>query len=105
MGETAQRQNGTSFSDTAPSPFAPASVVGITVLMWGVYIIYLAVFNYLADGECAVEYALRARNTDKLMSYRPPSAAYLIYASSALAAQSFARNIFAFAFPLFVEQM
>ncbi|UZJ54056.1 hypothetical protein CBS101457_003376 [Exobasidium rhododendri] len=55
-------------------------VVGITVLMWAVYVIYLAVFNYLAD-------------------------AYLIYASSALAAQSFARNIFAFAFPLFVEQM
>lgn len=55
-------------------------VVGITTLMLGIYIIYLAVFNYLAD-------------------------AYLIYASSALAAQSFARNMFGFAFPLFVEPM
>lgn len=55
-------------------------VVGITTLMLGVYIVYLAVFNYLAD-------------------------AYLIYASSALAAQSFSRNVFGFAFPLFVEPM
>lgn len=55
-------------------------IVGITVLMTAVFTIYLAVFNYLADS-------------------------YLIYASSALAAQSFARNIVAFAFPLFVTQM
>ncbi|PWN52608.1 MFS general substrate transporter [Violaceomyces palustris] len=55
-------------------------MVGVVVLMIGVYNIYLAVFNYLAD-------------------------TYLIYASSALAAQSFARNIFGFIFPLFVKQM
>ncbi|PWN37832.1 MFS general substrate transporter [Meira miltonrushii] len=55
-------------------------VVGITALMTAVYTIYLAVFNYLAD-------------------------AYLVYASSALAAQSFARNMFGFAFPLFVTPM
>ncbi|CAD6899612.1 unnamed protein product [Tilletia controversa] len=55
-------------------------IVGIIVLMLGVYHIYLSVFSYLAD-------------------------CYLIYASSALAAQSFARNVFAFAFPLFVTQM
>ncbi|PWY99052.1 MFS general substrate transporter [Testicularia cyperi] len=55
-------------------------IVGVVTLMTGIYHIYLAVFNYLAD-------------------------AYLTYASSALAAQSFARNIFGFMFPLFVEQM
>jgi MFS family permease len=55
-------------------------IVGITALMTAVYTIYLAVFNYLAD-------------------------AYLVYASSALAAQSFARNMFGFAFPLFVTPM
>ncbi|KAK0569354.1 hypothetical protein OC861_001068 [Tilletia horrida] len=55
-------------------------IVGVVVLMVGIYSIYLAVFNYLADS-------------------------YLIYASSALAAQSFARNVFGFAFPLFVTQM
>jgi MFS family permease len=55
-------------------------IVGITTLMAAIYIIYLAVFNYLAD-------------------------AYLIYASSALAGQSFARNMFGFAFPLFADQM
>ncbi|KAJ1026257.1 hypothetical protein NDA16_002344 [Ustilago loliicola] len=55
-------------------------VVGVTTLMVSVYHIYLAVFSYLADS-------------------------YLTYASSALAAQSFARNIFGFMFPLFVEYM
>ncbi|KAN0063724.1 hypothetical protein ACQY0O_003774 [Thecaphora frezii] len=55
-------------------------IVGVVVLMLGVYHIYLAVFCYLADS-------------------------YLTYASSALAAQSFARNVFGFAFPLFVEPM
>ncbi|KAK0534759.1 hypothetical protein OC842_002541 [Tilletia horrida] len=55
-------------------------IIGIIVLMTGVYHIYLAVFSYLSD-------------------------AYLIYASSALAAQSFARNVFGFAFPLFITQM
>ncbi|KAE8218365.1 hypothetical protein CF319_g7747 [Tilletia indica] len=55
-------------------------IIGIIVLMLGIYHIYLSVFSYLAD-------------------------CYLIYASSALAAQSFARNVFGFAFPLFVTQM
>ena len=55
-------------------------IVGITILMLGVYHAYLGVFNFLAD-------------------------AYLIYASSALAAQSFSRNVFGFAAPLFTTQM
>ncbi|SPO41362.1 related to multidrug resistant protein [Pseudozyma flocculosa] len=55
-------------------------IVGVVVLMTGVYHIYLACFNFLSDS-------------------------YLTYASSALAAQSFARNMFAFAFPLFVKPM
>jgi MFS family permease len=46
----------------------------------GIFVIYLAVFNYLAD-------------------------VYHRYASSALAAQSFVRNIFAAVFPLFSSQM
>jgi len=46
----------------------------------GIFSIYLAVFNYLAD-------------------------VYHRYASSALAAQSFCRNIFAAIFPLFTEAM
>ncbi|ETS64313.1 hypothetical protein PaG_01157 [Moesziomyces aphidis] len=55
-------------------------VVGVATLMVAIYHIYLAVFNYLAD-------------------------AYLTYASSALAAQSFARNLFGFIFPLIVEKL
>ncbi|GAC97838.1 multidrug transporter [Pseudozyma hubeiensis SY62] len=55
-------------------------IVGVVVLMTSIYHIYTSVFNYLADS-------------------------YLSYASSALAAQSFARNIFGFMFPLFVEKM
>lgn len=43
-------------------------IVGLVVIMFGVYHVYLAVFNYLADS-------------------------YLIFASSALAAQSFSRNM------------
>ncbi|KAJ9621105.1 hypothetical protein H2204_011999 [Knufia peltigerae] len=46
----------------------------------GIFAIYLAVFNYLAD-------------------------VYHRYASSALAAQGFARNLFAAVFPLFTDQM
>lgn len=38
------------------------------------------------------------------MTHSVPQA-YLVYASSALAGQSFARNMFGFMFPLFVEQM
>ncbi|PWN98487.1 MFS general substrate transporter [Tilletiopsis washingtonensis] len=55
-------------------------VVGITLLMTSVYQVYLSCFLYLSD------------------SYGP-------YASSALAAQSFARNLAGTAFPLFCEQM
>lgn len=55
-------------------------IIGVTILMTSVYHIYLSCFNFLADS-------------------------YLTYASSALAAQSFARNLFGFAFPLFAEKM
>lgn len=64
----------TSLDPFNPLPFPSAHVsiagpiVGIVVLMTSVYHVYLAVFNYLSD-------------------------AYLIYASSALAAQSFCRNM------------
>ncbi|SJX65825.1 related to multidrug resistant protein [Sporisorium reilianum f. sp. reilianum] len=55
-------------------------IVGIAVTMTAIYHVYLSCFSYLAD-------------------------CYLTYASSALAAQSFARNIFGFIFPLFVEKL
>jgi len=55
-------------------------VVGLAIIMVGIYHIYNAVFNYFAD-------------------------TYLLYASSAIAAQSFARNISGFAFPLFIQAM
>jgi multidrug resistance protein len=54
--------------------------LGIGCATMGIFSIYLAVFNYLAD-------------------------TYHRYASSALAAQSFCRNILAGAFPLFTPQM
>ncbi|KII86602.1 hypothetical protein PLICRDRAFT_260942 [Plicaturopsis crispa FD-325 SS-3] len=57
-----------------------APLIGVTVLMAGIFWIYCAVFNYLADS-------------------------YLAYASSAIAAQSFARNFMGFVFPLFTTQM
>lgn len=53
--------------------FAPAS--GIALSTWGIYSVYLATFNYFAD-------------------------IYHKYASSALAAQSFCRNILGGVFPL-----
>lgn len=56
----------------------PALGLGLATL--GIFQIYLATFNYLAD------------------SYGP-------YASSAIAAQSFCRNLLGGAFPLFTEQM
>ncbi|KAK0915359.1 hypothetical protein LTR91_007720 [Friedmanniomyces endolithicus] len=56
----------------------PALAVGCATM--GIFSIYLAVFNYLAD-------------------------TYGKYASSALAAQSFCRNMFGGAFPLFTKQM
>lgn len=66
----------TSYSDVSIA----GPIVGVIVFMWSVFNVYLAVFNYLADS-------------------------YLVFASSALAAQSFARNMFGLAFPLFTEQM
>ncbi|XP_006464020.1 hypothetical protein AGABI2DRAFT_74658, partial [Agaricus bisporus var. bisporus H97] len=55
-------------------------VVGITLFVAAMFVVYLAVFSYLAD------------------CYGP-------YASSALAGQSLARNIMATVFPLFTTQM
>ncbi|KAK4947823.1 hypothetical protein LTR10_013331 [Elasticomyces elasticus] len=57
-----------------------APVLGLGCAQMGIFVIYLAVFNYLAD-------------------------VYHRYASSALAAQSFCRNVLAAVFPLFAEQM
>ncbi|KAF2212260.1 hypothetical protein CERZMDRAFT_112000 [Cercospora zeae-maydis SCOH1-5] len=54
--------------------------IGLGVATMGIFSIYLAVFNFLADS-------------------------YHRYASSALAAQSFCRNMLAGAFPLFSDQM
>ncbi|KAG7444518.1 MFS polyamine transporter [Guyanagaster necrorhizus] len=63
-------------------PFVPwiASAIGITIFMWAMFIVYLAVFTYFAD------------------TYGP-------FASSALAGQSLCRNLAATAFPLFTTQM
>jgi len=55
-------------------------LVGVTIIMTGVFVVYTAVFNYLAD-------------------------AYTLYASSAIAAQSFVRNMTGAVFPLFVLKM
>lgn len=57
-----------------------APIIGITIFIWGIFMIYTAVFSYLAD------------------CYGP-------FASSALAGQSLARNITALSFPLFTQQM
>jgi MFS family permease len=54
--------------------------VGIGFANWGIYSVYLATFNYLADS-------------------------YHIYASSALASQSFCRNIVGGAFPVITGTM
>lgn len=54
--------------------------LGIGCVTMGIYSIYLAVFNYLAD-------------------------IYHVYASSAQAAQSFSRNMVAGSFAIFVDQM
>ncbi|SAM81909.1 related to TPO1-Vacuolar polyamine-H+ antiporter [Ustilago bromivora] len=60
------------------NPAAP--IIGLTIFNLALFPVYLAVFSYLAD-------------------------VYERYASSALAAQSFLRNTFAAAFPLFSQQM
>ncbi|KAF8884049.1 MFS polyamine transporter [Gymnopilus junonius] len=57
-----------------------ALAIGITLFVWAVFIIYVAVFTYLAD------------------CYGP-------FTSSALAGQSLARNLSATAFPFFTTQM
>ncbi|KAI9062694.1 MFS general substrate transporter [Trametes sanguinea] len=54
--------------------------VGIFVIMTALFVLYVAVFTYLAD-------------------------CYGIFASSALAGQSLCRNLMGMAFPLFTEQM
>ncbi|KAL6801255.1 major facilitator superfamily domain-containing protein [Trichoderma sp. SZMC 28013] len=54
--------------------------VGLGLATWGIYSVYLATFNYLAD-------------------------TYHIYASSALAAQSFCRNVLGGSFPLITSVM
>ncbi|KAF9554963.1 MFS general substrate transporter [Agrocybe pediades] len=55
-------------------------VIALTIYIWAVFTIYLAVFSYLAD-------------------------CYSTYASSALSGQSLFRNVMSFIFPLFTEQM
>ncbi|KAJ7773794.1 MFS general substrate transporter [Mycena metata] len=55
-------------------------IIGITLFMWATFIMYLAVFTYLAD-------------------------CYGTYASSALAGQSLMRNLMGTAFPLFTGPM
>ncbi|XP_006459705.1 hypothetical protein AGABI2DRAFT_177549 [Agaricus bisporus var. bisporus H97] len=57
--------------------------IGITIYMWGTFVVYLCIFSYLADWKS---------------SYGP-------YASSALAGQSLTRNLLAAVFPLFTQQM
>ncbi|GBE86348.1 MFS general substrate transporter [Sparassis latifolia] len=54
--------------------------VGIVLIMWALWVVYLAVFTYIAD------------------CYGP-------FASSALAGQSLFRNLMGMAFPLFTQQM
>ncbi|KAJ6580957.1 MFS polyamine transporter [Mycena capillaripes] len=63
-------------------PYVPwiSLVIALTLYIWATFIVYLAVFSYLAD------------------CYGP-------FASSALAGQSLCRNIMATVFPLFTKQM
>ena len=68
---------GTTVEPSAPWP-VPVLAVGCLIL--GIFSVYLAVFNYLAD-------------------------TYQVYASSAIAAQSFTRNVFAACLPLVTEKM
>jgi hypothetical protein len=61
-----------------------AQAIGITIFIWGVFIIYLAVFSYLADwyAHCLICCVFSLTATS---SYGP-------FASSALAGQSLARE-------------
>ncbi|RBR24270.1 uncharacterized protein FIESC28_02929 [Fusarium coffeatum] len=65
-------------SPTSTSHYTQA--IGIGFANWGIYSVYLATFNYLAD-------------------------TYHIYASSALAAQSFSRNVLGGIFPVLTGMM
>ncbi|KAL4252903.1 MFS transporter superfamily protein [Abortiporus biennis] len=65
---------------TFPQVHWIALAIGILLFMWACFLIYLAVFSYLAD-------------------------CYGTFASSALAGQSLCRNIMGMAFPLFTQQM
>ncbi|GAA5866346.1 hypothetical protein JCM3774_006624 [Rhodotorula dairenensis] len=56
------------------------SCIGVAILYIGMYCTYLTAFSYLAD-------------------------AYALYASSALSAMSFVRNVIGAVFPLFTQQM
>ena len=64
----------------SPSIHWIVPTIALAAALLGIFSVYLATFNYLAD------------------SYGP-------YASSAIAAQSFCRNLMGGAFPLFTEQM
>lgn len=57
-----------------------ARAIGLGFALWGIYSVYLATFNYLAD-------------------------TYHVYASSALAAQSLCRNLLGGAFPIIASPM
>ena len=65
---------------SGPNVPAIVPIIAIACISIGIYTVYTAVFNYLAD-------------------------CYSIYASSALAAQSWMRNMFGCSFPLFAYQM
>lgn len=83
-------------------------IVGIVVLMVSVYHVYLAVFNYLSDGESQRLARAHSVGFERVgfeavalltLTFRTSLSlfiAYLIYASSALAAQSFCRNLVSF---------
>ncbi|KAJ7173520.1 MFS polyamine transporter [Mycena filopes] len=71
-----------------PSIHWIALVIALTMYIWATFVVYLAVFSYLAD----------CRLIDGSRSYGT-------FASSALAGQSLFRNIMATIFPLFTQQM
>ncbi|KDR67702.1 hypothetical protein GALMADRAFT_231873 [Galerina marginata CBS 339.88] len=67
------------WSSVAQVPWA-VLIVALTIYVWAIFTIYLAVFTYLAD-------------------------CYGTYASSALAGQSLCRNLMGAIFPLFADKM
>jgi MFS family permease len=66
--------------DVGGGDHGTALAIGFGFATWGIYVVYLAAFNYLADS-------------------------YHIYASSALAANSFCRNVIGGCFPLVTAVM